>query len=48
LAFFSVFCIYFMLIILLIPAEEGGLRRAYGEQYIAYQQRVKRLFPFFF
>ena len=48
LAFFSVFCIYFVLIILLIPAEEEGLRRAYGEQYIAYQQRVKRLFPLFF
>jgi protein-S-isoprenylcysteine O-methyltransferase Ste14 len=48
LAFFSVFCIYFVLIILLIPAEEEGLRRAYGEQYIAYQQRVKRLVPLFF
>ena len=48
LAFFFVFCIYFVLIILLIPAEEEGLRRAYGEQYIAYQQRVKRLFPLFF
>jgi len=48
LAFFSVFCIYFVLISLLIPAEEEGLRRAYGEQYIAYQQRAKRLVPLFF
>jgi protein-S-isoprenylcysteine O-methyltransferase Ste14 len=45
LALFSVFCIYLVLILLLIPAEEEGLRRAYGEQYVAYQQRVKRLFP---
>lgn len=48
LAFFSVFCIYFVLITLLIPAEEEGLRRAYGEQYILYQRRVKSLVPFLF
>jgi protein-S-isoprenylcysteine O-methyltransferase Ste14 len=48
LAFFSVFCIYLVLIILLIPVEEEGLRRAYGEQYIAYQQKAKRLVPLFF
>ncbi len=48
LAFFSVFGIYLVLIILLIPAEEEGLRRAYGERYIAYQQRVKKLVPLFF
>ena len=48
LAFFLVFCIYLVLILLLIPAEEEGLQRAYGEQYIAYQQRVKRLVPLFF
>jgi protein-S-isoprenylcysteine O-methyltransferase Ste14 len=45
LAFFSVFCIYLALITLLIPAEEEGLRRAYGEQYTAYQQKVKRIAP---
>jgi protein-S-isoprenylcysteine O-methyltransferase Ste14 len=45
LAFFSVFCIYVALIILLVPAEEEGLRQAYGEQYIAYQQKVKRIVP---
>ena len=48
LAFFSVFGIYLVLIILLIPAEEEGLRRAYGEQYILYQRRVKSLVPLFF
>jgi len=48
LAFFSVFCIYLVLIILLIPAEEEGLRRAYGQQYLAYQQKVKRLVPLLF
>ena len=48
LAFFSVFCIYFVLITLLIPAEEEGLRRAYGEQYIFYRRRVKSLIPFLF
>jgi protein-S-isoprenylcysteine O-methyltransferase Ste14 len=48
LAFLSVFCIYVVLIILLVPAEEEGLRRAYGEQYIAYQQKVKRIVPLFY
>jgi len=48
LAFFSVFCIYLVLILLLIPVEEEGLRRAYGERYISYQQRAKKLVPLFF
>jgi protein-S-isoprenylcysteine O-methyltransferase Ste14 len=48
LAFLSVFCIYVVLIILLVPAEEDGLRRAYGAQYTAYQQRVKRIIPLFY
>jgi protein-S-isoprenylcysteine O-methyltransferase Ste14 len=47
-AFLSVFCIYVVLIILLVPAEEEGLRRAYGEQYIAYQEKVKRIIPLFY
>ncbi len=47
LAFFTVFCIYFVLINMLIPGEEVELRRAYGEPYIAYQRKVKRLVPFF-
>jgi protein-S-isoprenylcysteine O-methyltransferase Ste14 len=48
LAFLSVFCIYVVLIILLVPAEEEELRRAYGEQYIVYQQKVKRIIPLFY
>jgi protein-S-isoprenylcysteine O-methyltransferase len=48
LAFLSVFCTYVTLIILLVPGEEDGLRRAYGKQYIAYQQRVKRIVPLFY
>ena len=45
-AFFSVFCIYLVLILPLIPVEEEGLRKAYGEQYVVYQQEVKKLVPF--
>ncbi len=45
-AFFIVFCIYLCLISLLIPFEEDGLRRAYGDQYVAYQQKTRRLIPF--
>jgi protein-S-isoprenylcysteine O-methyltransferase Ste14 len=43
---FGVFCIYLALILLLIPMEEEGLRKAYGEQYDAYRQKAKRLVPF--
>jgi protein-S-isoprenylcysteine O-methyltransferase Ste14 len=46
LAFFSVFCIYLVLILLLIPMEEEGLRLAYGKHYVAYQQKTKKLVPF--
>ncbi len=45
LTYFSLFCIYLVLLSLLIPVEEKGLQQAYGEQYVAYQQRVKRLIP---
>ena len=45
-AFFGVFCIYLVLILLLIPVEEDGLRKAYGEQYSAYQQKTRELIPF--
>ena len=44
--FFGVFCIYLLLILLLIPGEEDGMRKAYGEQYVVYQQKAKRLIPF--
>jgi protein-S-isoprenylcysteine O-methyltransferase Ste14 len=45
-AFFYVFCIYLVLIILLIPMEEAGLQKAYGKQYVNYRQRAKKLIPF--
>jgi protein-S-isoprenylcysteine O-methyltransferase Ste14 len=46
LAFFSVFCIYLVLILLLIPLEEKGLQRAFGEKYVVYQRNAAKLFPF--
>jgi protein-S-isoprenylcysteine O-methyltransferase Ste14 len=46
LAFCAVFCIYLVLILLLVPAEEEVLRKAYGDQYIAYQGRTGKLIPF--
>jgi protein-S-isoprenylcysteine O-methyltransferase Ste14 len=42
---FAVFCVYLLLIIVLIPIEEGGLERAYGEQYNVYEQKVSKLVP---
>ena len=45
-ASFCVFCIYIVLIFLLIPVEENGLWKAFGEQYVAYQQKAKKLIPF--
>ncbi len=45
-AFFGVFCIYLVLILLMIPMEDDGLRKAYGEQYVTYQQKARRLIPF--
>jgi protein-S-isoprenylcysteine O-methyltransferase Ste14 len=47
-AFFGVFCVYLVLILLLIPVEEDGLRGAYGEQYRSYQRKTKKLIPFVF
>lgn len=43
--FFGVFCIYLLLVLPLISMEEDGLRKAYGEQYIAYQQKTRKLIP---
>jgi protein-S-isoprenylcysteine O-methyltransferase Ste14 len=45
LAGFAVFCFYLVLIIVLIPIEEHGLRRVYGEQYAVYQRKVGKLVP---
>ena len=48
LALFTLFWIYLGLILSLVVLEEDGLRRAYGEQFAAYQSRVKRLIPLIF
>ena len=45
LAYFAVFCIYLVLIVLLMPIEEAGLQQAYGEPYVAYRRKVKKLVP---
>jgi len=45
-AFFCVFFIYLVLILLLIPMEEEKLRKAYGEQYIVYQHKAGKIIPF--
>jgi protein-S-isoprenylcysteine O-methyltransferase Ste14 len=45
-AFFCVFCIYLVLILLLIPTEEQVLGKAYGAQYASYQQKTGKLIPF--
>jgi protein-S-isoprenylcysteine O-methyltransferase Ste14 len=41
----SVLCVYLVLISLLIPLEEAGLQRAYGDAYVAYQRNSKKLIP---
>ncbi len=45
---FTIFWIYVGLILNLVSFEEDGLRRAYGEQFVAYQNRVKKLVPLFY
>ncbi len=47
-ALFCVFFAYSVLILLLIPMEENGLRKAYGERYLTYQQKARRLIPFLY
>jgi protein-S-isoprenylcysteine O-methyltransferase Ste14 len=44
--FLCVFCVYVVLILLLIPVEEAALLRAYGERYVSYQQITRKLVPF--
>jgi protein-S-isoprenylcysteine O-methyltransferase Ste14 len=44
-ALFCVFCVYLVLIFLLIPLEEDELRKAYGEQYVSYQRKTRKLIP---
>ena len=48
LAFFGVFFIYLVLILVLIPIEEAGLQQAYNDRYITYQKRVKKLVPYLY
>jgi protein-S-isoprenylcysteine O-methyltransferase Ste14 len=44
-AFFCVFCAYSVLVLLLIPVEEDGLQKAYGERYRAYERNTRKLVP---
>jgi len=44
-ASFGVFCLYLVLILLLIPVEEAGLRNAYGEAFLAYLRITKKIIP---
>jgi protein-S-isoprenylcysteine O-methyltransferase Ste14 len=44
-ALFCVFFVYLVLIFPLIPVEEDGLRKAYGVQYVSYQQKTRKLIP---
>jgi protein-S-isoprenylcysteine O-methyltransferase Ste14 len=46
LAFFCVFWIYLVLILLLIPSEEEKLLKAYGERYTAYHHQAGKIIPF--
>ena len=49
LTYLCMFCIYVLLILLLIPLEENALREAYGERYAVYRDAVKkRLAPPYF
>ena len=47
-AFFAVFVIYLVLILQLIPAEEGKLEKAYGADYTQYERKTSRLVPFIY
>lgn len=46
LALAAVFFTYVVVLVALIPAEEAGLRRAYGDDYTAYQRGAWRVVPF--
>ena len=48
LVFFAVFCLYLVLILLLVPKEEAGLRQAYGSSYLVYKQKTNKLVPFIY
>jgi protein-S-isoprenylcysteine O-methyltransferase Ste14 len=44
----SIFCVYAVLILILIPIEEAGLQQAYLDRYLAYQKKVKKLIPYLY
>ena len=44
-AFLSVFIVYLILILALIPMEEQGLQKAYGAADADYQRRTRMLLP---
>jgi len=44
-AFFAVFVVYLVLILLLIPLEEKGLLGKYGGPNAAYRQKTRKLIP---
>lgn len=48
LAFFAVFAVYLALILLLLPGEEEGLERCYGQRFAAYRKVTKRLVPWMY
>jgi protein-S-isoprenylcysteine O-methyltransferase Ste14 len=48
LAIFTLFWIYLGLILRLVSFEEEGLSRAFGEQFVAYQLKVKKIVPLFY
>jgi protein-S-isoprenylcysteine O-methyltransferase Ste14 len=45
-AFLGVFCIYLVLILLLIPMEEEKLQKAYGKRYLDYQHTAGKILPY--
>ena len=47
-AVLCVFLIYLVLIFLLVPVEEDGLVKAYGERYVAYRRKARRVVPFIY
>jgi protein-S-isoprenylcysteine O-methyltransferase Ste14 len=48
LAFFSVFCLYLVLILMLIPVEEEELQHAYNDRFTVYRMKVKKLIPYLY
>ncbi len=44
-AYLAVFCVYVLVVLLLVPAEERALERAYAGRYVSYRKTAKRLIP---